>query len=110
EDGQFLWQEVDSRTSPLSLWSPQAPVRYGDLIVAGFPSGALKAFRPGNGEVVWQETFHATPVAAEALNDVKSYQATNGNLLASSYSGNLRAWSSTAGSKKLIWSKDLSVH
>lgn len=109
ETGEWQWQQQDPVPNLPGLWSAQGPVVFQGLIVAGFPSATLMAFRPQSGEVVWKESFQLLPGGADSFNDLKSVAADGEYLFASSFSGDLKAWKAEQGSKKLLWQKRASL-
>jgi outer membrane protein assembly factor BamB len=111
ESGQWLWQQADSQGALSSLWSPQGPVFFQNLVLAGFPSGHLQAFEASTGKPVWKESFESSVVEGfESFNDVKSVQAGAEFLVASSFSGDLKVWRSKPPAKKLLWQKRISLY
>jgi len=110
DSGQWLWQQADPNPKSLSLWSFQGPVLFSGLIIAGFPSSILQAFDPSTGKVMWNESLATLPEGADNFNDLKSVAVPDQFLIASSFSGDLKAWQAMAGSKKLAWQKPLSLY
>lgn len=109
-NGNWLWQQSDPGTGTLGLWSSEGPAWFQDHVITGFASGTLVAFDPQSGKSIWNETFSDKVQVADNFNDLKSIHASTDFLFASSFSGNLRAWESVKGSKKLIWEKRISLH
>jgi outer membrane protein assembly factor BamB len=111
ETGRFLWQQSDPTASTTSLWSFQGPLLFQNVVIAGFPSGTLQAFDPVSGKTMWSESFQGILGAgADSFNDLKAITVSKDILVASSFSGDLRAWEATKGSKKLLWQKKISLH
>jgi outer membrane protein assembly factor BamB len=111
QTGQWLWQQADPQSAQLSLWSFQGPVLFHNAIVSGFPSALLQAYEPSSGAMLWKESFSASVVEnGESFNDLKSVGGSGEILVASSYSGDLKAWRAQAGGKKLLWQKKQSLY
>jgi outer membrane protein assembly factor BamB len=110
ENGEWLWQQKDPAEANMSLWSAGGPLMYSNWVITGFPSGALQAFEPGSGSRVWTETFSLAVQESIGLNDLKSLATEGEYLVASSFSGDVKAWQATSGSKRLLWQKKLSLH
>jgi|GEM_PF-5092714 len=108
-DGQWLWQQSDSETTNLGLWSYQGPIFFSQWIVTGFPSGVLQAFEPTTGKRIWSESFHSAVEENIGLNDLKAIASSKDYLMASSFSGNVKTWKISGGSKALAWEKRLSL-
>ena len=110
DSGQWLWQQRDPKETSLGMWSYQGPQFFNGYVVNGFPSGVLMAFEPSTGKRVWSEDFRTTEEDTLGLNDLKSLQASGEYLVASSFSGDVKAWKKTAGSQAPLWEKRFSLH
>lgn len=108
--GEWLWQQGDTESSLFNLISRHGLSFFEGRILAGFPSGVLQAYRPGTGERLWTDSFSSLGVDSLGLNDLKALQAEGAYLAASSYAGNLRLWKAQAGSRRLLWDKQQSLH
>lgn len=111
ETGAWLWQQADPQGGALSLWSGSGPVLFQGQVVSGFPSSLLQSFDPISGRLLWKESFASSlSEIGESFNDLKSVAADSEILVASSYGGDLKVWLAQAKSKKLLWSKRLSLY
>jgi len=110
DSGQWLWQQRDPKETSLGMWSFQGPQFFNDYVVNGFPSGVLMAFEPSTGKRIWSEDFRTTEEDTLGLNDLKSVQSSGDYLVASSFSGDVKAWKKTGASQALIWEKRFSLH
>lgn len=108
--GAWQWQQEDPELATFNLWSPQGPVLFSGRIVSGFPSGNLGAYEPSTGSRVWSEEFGPSISDGLGLNDLGSLASKAGYLVASSFSGDVKAYRESSGSKKLLWQKRHSLH
>lgn len=108
-DGKWLWQYSDTNISALHLWAHQGPQLFGNLVLAGFPSGLMIAFDPTTGNRVWQESFATAVEDGLSLNEVRAISAKDQYLLASAFGGNTRLWKAAGSSKTLVWEKRMSL-
>ena len=109
-DGSWVWQQTDPSISSASLWSAQGFSKLGNTIIAGFPSALLQAIDATTGQVLWKESFSVLPSGTDTVNDIKAISLSEDVLFASSFAGNMKAWSLKGGQRKILWEKQISLY
>jgi len=98
DTGEFLWMHMVDPPSSLNVRGAGSPLFYGDLVVAGFSDGTLRAFETQTGKPAWRVELKKQG----EMRDVDSDPVlVDGVLYSAAYRGHLYAID--ADSASILW-------